>query len=93
MAAFLRRLPQKGWPERFHLVEFPNAPLAVGLAGMVAERLTDGRAHDYAEAVAAIGIAIWAYLELTDGSNWFRRLLGVAGLAYVLVRLGSPESH
>jgi hypothetical protein len=85
--AFVRRLPQAGWPQRFHLVEFPNAPLAVALAGMVAERLTDGRAHDYAGAVAAIGIAIWSYLELTDGSNWFRRLLGAAGLTYVLFRL------
>jgi hypothetical protein len=53
----------------------------------VAERLTDGRAHDVAKAVTLIGLAIWAYLELTAGNNWFRRILGAAGLAYVLLRL------
>jgi hypothetical protein len=30
-------------------------------------------------------IAIWAYLELTAGVNMFRRALGLAGLAYIVV--------
>jgi len=85
--AALRRLPGKGWPEGFTIAQFPNAPLAVAFAGMAVERLTDGRAHDYGQAIASAGLAIWTYEELTEGVNWFRRGLGAAGLAYVLVRL------
>jgi hypothetical protein len=33
--------------------------------------------HAYAMAIADLGIAIWAYGELTQGVNWFRRLLGL----------------
>lgn len=87
MSASLRRLTHGSWPESFPIAQFPNAPLAAALAGVVAERLTEGRAHSYAQAVASLGLTIWAYLELTEGVNWFRRVLGAAGLAYVLVRL------
>lgn len=87
LAARLQSLPGKGWPESYPIAQFPNAPLAVAFAGVVAERLTDGRAHDYAEAVVSVGLAIWAYHELTEGVNLFRRALGAAGLAYVLARL------
>jgi hypothetical protein len=83
----VRRLLQARWPERFPVAQFPNAPLAVAAGGFVAEQLTDGRAHDYAEAVVSIGLAVWAYGEVTRGVNWFRRVLGVAGLAYVVWRL------
>ena len=41
-----------------------------------------------ADVLAAVGyvfIAIWAYLELTAGVNMFRRALGLAGLAYIVV--------
>jgi hypothetical protein len=30
---------------------------------------------------------VWAYLELTEGVNAFRRVLGAAGLAYIIVAL------
>ena len=42
----------------------------------------------WADALAAIGyvfIAVWAYLELTAGVNLFRRVLGLAGLIYIVV--------
>jgi hypothetical protein len=81
------KLVHRSWPERFPLAQFPNAPLGVALAGLIAEQLTDGHAHDYAEAVVSIGLAVWAYEELADGVNWFRRVLGAAGLAYVVTRL------
>jgi hypothetical protein len=80
---------QRGWPESFPLAQFPNAPLAVALAASVAGRFADGRAQDYASAVFHIGIGIWAYLELTDGANWVRRLLGAGALAYIVVKLAA----
>ena len=74
-------------PGGFVLAQWPNPPLWVALAAALAGRLTSGRAHDVATAVFCMGLTVWAYLELTDGANWFRRALGVAGLIYVLVRI------
>jgi hypothetical protein len=54
---------------------------------MAAEQLTDGEARHVSHAVASLGLAIWAYWELTEGDNGFRRVLGVAGLALALYRL------
>jgi hypothetical protein len=78
---------QEGWPRRFVLVQLPNAPLLVALAATVASRATDGLAHDLARAVAGAGLAIWALLEVLQGVNWFRRLLGAAFLTLLAVRL------
>lgn len=84
---FIRRLPRYGFPPRYHVVQFPNAPLAVAIAGVAAEHLTDDRAHDYASAVATIGFGVWAWLELVEGDNAWRRVVGVAGLAYTVSRI------
>lgn len=35
-------------------------------------------------AVFFVGLTIWAYLELAEGVNGFRRVLGAVGLAYVI---------
>jgi hypothetical protein len=80
---------QRGWPASFPVAQFPNAPLAVALAASLAGRFVDGRAHDYTTAAFHLALAIWAYLELTDGANWVRRLVGAAGLAYVVVSLAA----
>ncbi len=74
-------------PGGFVLAQWPNPPLWVALAGGLVGRLTDGRVHDVATAVFFMGLTVWAYLELTDGVNWFRRALGAAGLVYLLVRI------
>jgi hypothetical protein len=87
IAAAWRR-GQEGWPSRFVLVQLPNLPLIVALAGSVVAGLADGQAADYANAVSRIGLAVFAYLELTDGANWFRRLLGAGVLVQLVVTLG-----
>jgi hypothetical protein len=87
-AAVWRRA-QHGWPARFPVVQFPNAPLFVALAAAVASRLTHGTAHDYSRAVFYAGITAWAWDELSQGVNWFRRVVGAAGLVYVIVKLGA----
>jgi hypothetical protein len=74
-------------PGGFVLAQWPNPPLWVALAAALAGRLTHGRVHDVAAAVFLMALTVWAYLELTDGVNLFRRLLGVAGLVYLLVRI------
>ncbi|MEA2155116.1 MAG: hypothetical protein QOE11_1256 [Solirubrobacteraceae bacterium] len=87
IAAAWRR-SQRGWPSRFVLVQFPNLPLAVALAGSLAARLAGGRTADYASALGRLALGVFAYLELTDGANWFRRLLGAAVLIWLVITLG-----
>ena len=83
----LSRLLHTGWPEAFPVVQVPNVPLTVALVATLVARLTDADVHAYAYAIASVGFGVWAYLELTAGINWFRRLLGVAGLVLVVMRL------
>jgi hypothetical protein len=80
------RRGQQGWPTRFVLVQLPNAPLWLGLGGSaVAAVVGDGVVHDGARLVATAGFAVWAIMELTQGVNWFRRVLGAAFLLYLVV--------
>ena len=81
----LWRRGQRGWPERFPLVQFPNAPLIVAIVAAVVARIADGTVHDVARAVTEVGVIMWALLEIAQGSNWFRRLLGAAVLVWVVV--------
>ena len=78
---------QRGWPRRFPLVQFPNAPLFVALAAWLVAALTSGDVHDYARATFYTGLAAWAFMEAEDGDNWFRRVIGVVGLVYVIVKI------
>ena len=80
----LWRSAQHGWPARFPVAQFPNAPLLVAIAAWIVARLTSGDAHDVARAVYLLALAIWAYEELVRGTNWFRRLMG-AGFLVLLV--------
>jgi hypothetical protein len=80
---------KRGWPARFPLVQFPNAPLLVALAAWLVAALTDGSVHDYARAAFYVGLSAWAWMELADGANWARRLLGAAALVYVVIKLAA----
>jgi hypothetical protein len=82
------RRGQRGWPASFPIAQFPNAPLLVALGGWVLAAVTDGSLHSYARAVFYVGLAAWAWAELAAGANWVRRALGVAGLVYVVVKVG-----
>ena len=82
-----KRVTQISWPRRFVIVQFPNAPLIIALvAGETAEQ-THGTGSSYASSVSYLAFAIWAYLELVEGVNWFRRLLGLAVASATTVHL------
>jgi hypothetical protein len=83
----LWRRGQAGWPPRFPIAQLPNPPLLVALAGWGLSATTDGPAHRAGRVLLIAGIAVWASLEVSDGANWFRRGLGVAGLVWVAVRV------
>ena len=86
--ASLWRRGQRGWPAAFPVAQLPNAPLLVAFAGWGVGKATDGSVHDYARGVFYAGLAAWAWEELAAGDNWFRRLIGAGGFAYVVVQVG-----
>ena len=85
----LWRRGQRGWPAGFPVAQVPNAPLLLAFGGWIVAALTDGSVHDYARATFYTGLAAWAWIELTAGTNWFRRALGAGGLVYVVVKVGA----
>jgi hypothetical protein len=85
-----RRLPHWDFKINGYVVgQFPNAPLLVALAAAITSQfLSDGTtADDVARSVFYVGLSAWAYEEATDGVNLFRRVLGVAGLLFVVIRV------
>lgn len=78
---------QRGWPERFPLAQFPNAPLLVFFGAAIVVRVASGSLHDLAWALGRVALTIWAAQELTDGVNWFRRGLGLVSLVLIVVSL------
>ena len=80
---------QHGWPARYPVAQFPNAPLLVALGGWIVAEATSDGAHDYARAVFYAGLTVWAWEEVTDGANLLRRALGAGGLVYVVAKVGA----
>jgi hypothetical protein len=78
---------QAGWPQRFPIAQFPNPPLLLAFAGWGLADKSGGTAHDVGRAVFALGLAVWAWEETASGVNWFRRLLGVGALIWIVIRL------
>ncbi|MEA2346556.1 MAG: hypothetical protein QOG62_343 [Thermoleophilaceae bacterium] len=75
-------------PRRFPIAQWPNPPLWAAIAAWVVSRLADGLAGAIAEGLFYLAIGAWAYLEIAEGVNWFRRLLGAVVAGYLAVRLG-----
>src|ERR1700730_3297174 len=85
--AGFKRLTSLGFPRRFPLVQFPNLPLIVAFIAAEAAPGLHGDAHFDARAVSYLGMTIWAYEELVDGVNLFRRLLGLTYGVIMIVRV------
>jgi len=54
----------------------PNLPLLGWFAFFVISRLFSGQLSSGFSQVSTASLFVWAYLEITDGANYFRRLLG-----------------
>jgi hypothetical protein len=81
------RLTRLSFPRRFPIVQFPNLALIVGLLAGALGNILSGRGHTYAASISYLALTVWAYEETAHGVNWFRRLLGIALLAYLVVRV------
>lgn len=71
----------------FVVGQFPNRPLWIALAALLAAGLAnDGsRIDDFARAIFYVALTVWAYEEAVHGVNWFRRTLGVVALGLTVV--------
>jgi hypothetical protein len=78
---------QRGWPKNAPIAQFPNAPLLAAIAAWIVGHFTSGSIDDAASAVFYVALSCFAWWEVTDGVNNFRRVMGVAVLLYVVVSL------
>ncbi len=65
-------------PRHYPIFQFPSAPLITSMLSRAVARTTHGPIARAAAAIAALAQLVWAYREIADGANGFRRLLGVA---------------
>jgi hypothetical protein len=82
-----KRLTTVGFPRRFPIVQFPNVPLIVAFVAGEVGRFVRGTEHSFAVSAAYLAMTIWAYEELVHGVNRFRRLLGLAYVIILVVRV------
>jgi hypothetical protein len=87
LRAAFSRLTGFGFPRRFPIVQFPNLPLIVAFLAGQAGAFLHGTEHSYTASVYYLAMTIWAYEELVHGVNWFRRLLGLAFVILLIVRV------
>jgi hypothetical protein len=89
----LWRAGQRGWPRPYPLVQLPNAPLLLALAGGRLRRARGERARRAGGLAYGLGMLWWALAEITRGANLFRRALGLGALVALLAprRPGAPQ--
>lgn len=88
-----KRLTQLSFPRSYPILQFPNAPLILAfVSGLVAQH-SHGHEQSYAQAVSYLSMAVWAYLELFEGVNAFRHLLGLAYTVSTAVHLANALNH
>lgn len=70
------------------IAQAPNLPVLVGVAAIFLQYvLPSGQLHRVMELIAFGALFTWAWQELFEGVNYFRRALGLIGLAS-LIALG-----
>jgi hypothetical protein len=88
-----RRLTQLSFPRSYPIVQFPNAPLVLAFISGLVAHYAYGRAHSDAQAVSYLSTTVWAYLELFQGVNAFRRLLGLTYTISTAIHLAAALHH
>jgi hypothetical protein len=82
---------KRAWAWFFHddsgkivIAQFPNVPLVMAGLAYGLRSLAHGRVAHGADLVFVGMIFVWAWLEITEGVNGFRRFLGVAVLFWII---------
>jgi hypothetical protein len=80
----------KTWKDRRGKVmmwQTPNAWLISWAGFTVVSLFFNGRVADVFSWAASAALIIWSLLEISSGINYYRRLLGIAVLAYAVASL------
>ena len=65
--------------------QFPNIPIIVwGVSLVITKIFNEGTIHTLASTISFGAIFTWAYLEIFQGVNYFRRALGIVVLVVTL---------
>ncbi len=75
-------------PRRFPIFQFPNRPLIATMLAAALAELTEGSMSRAAKQLSRLALLVWSTEEIATGANWFRRVLGLTGAAFVLRALG-----
>jgi len=71
---------------KWAIVAFPNVLLAAWIAIIILTKfIPENNLHLSLSLLGSAVLFVWAYLELTDGTSYFRRVLGVAILLAVII--------
>lgn len=63
----------------------PNVPIAVWFIALLLTYVFPGRPGHVFGTISHGALFVWAWLELFQGVNYFRRLLGAIVLVYIVV--------
>ncbi len=69
-------------PRRFPIFQLPNKSLTLALVARGLSVQLGDEAGRGARNFSNLALLAWAYAEVTAGANWFRRLIGLGGVAY-----------
>jgi len=89
---WLWRRANHGWPARYPLAQFPNAPLLLSFVASALVGVLSTDAAPYARVASSLFLGTWAWIELSAGVNLFRRVLGLAFLGLIIADLGQRIS-
>ena len=67
------------------LFQWPNFPLSIWIVCTIATKFVSGTAQNTLGIIAAVSLTVWALLEISSGVNYFRRLLGLFMLTYIII--------
>jgi hypothetical protein len=71
----------------------PNIPITLWFFSTIISLITHGIIYYVSTTVSFIAIIIWSYLELSEGINWFRKILGLVVLIVTALALYMQISH
>lgn len=76
----------RGKDGRAYIFQFPNLPIIGWFASMVIAQLTTANLKTGFSSIGFAFLSIWCYLEITQGSSRFRRILG--GVVAIVLAYG-----
>jgi hypothetical protein len=69
------------------IIQIPNKELIAAIIADLAADATHGLIHSLANNLFYVFLIIWAYREIAEGANWFRRGLGVVVIICTIASL------